>query len=62
MCAAWGPRNEVTVRYDLEPPLQARIETLGSAALMWILAGITGILGLVFLGVVIFVQQVILIT
>lgn len=52
--------NEVSVRYDPEHPLQARIDSLGSAALMWILPGITGILGLVFLGAVILVQQVIL--
>lgn len=52
--------NEVTVRYDPEHPLQARIDSAGSAALMWILPGITGILGIVFLGAVILVQQVIL--
>jgi hypothetical protein len=52
--------NDVSVRYDPQHPLQARIDSVGSAALMWILPGITGILGLVFLGAVILVQQVIL--
>jgi hypothetical protein len=52
--------NEVTVRYDPDHPLQARIDSPGSAALQWILPGITGILGLVFLGAVLLVQQVIL--
>jgi len=52
--------NEVTVRYDPAHPLQARIDSFGSNALMWILPGITGILGIVFLGAVIIVQRVIL--
>jgi hypothetical protein len=52
--------NEVTIRYDPENPLQARIDSFGSAALMWILPGITGILGIAFLGAVLLVQKVIL--
>ena len=52
--------NEVTVRYDPAHPLQARIDSFGSSALMWILPGITGILGLAFLGAVFIVQQLIL--
>ena len=50
--------NEVIVRYDPSHPLQARISSAGSAALMWILPGITGILGLVFMGAVVLVQKV----
>jgi len=52
--------NEVTVRYDPAHPIQAHIDSFGSNALMWILPGITGILGIVFLGAVIIVQRVIL--
>jgi hypothetical protein len=52
--------NEVTVRYDPAHPLQARIDSFGSSALMWILPGITGVLGLIFLGAVIVVQRVLL--
>jgi hypothetical protein len=49
--------NEVTVRYDPEHPLDARIKSFGSDALMWVLPGITGILGLGFLGAVIAVRK-----
>ena len=42
--------DEVTVLYNPERPLEARIQSFGSSALMWILPGITGILGLAFLG------------
>jgi hypothetical protein len=42
--------DEVTVLYDPEHPLDGRIKSVGSYALMWILPGITGILGLSFLG------------
>jgi hypothetical protein len=48
--------DEVTVLYDPEHPLDARIKSTGSYALMWILPGITGILGLIFLGVVLAVR------
>ena len=49
--------NEVTVLYNPERPLEARIKSFGSTALMWILPGITGILGLCFLGAVIAVHR-----
>jgi hypothetical protein len=50
--------DEVTVLYDPEHPLDARIKSFGSSALMWILPGITGILGLGFLGAVLIVRNV----
>lgn len=49
--------DEVTVLYEPERPLDARIQSGGSTALMWILPGITGILGLGFLGAVLAVQR-----
>lgn len=49
--------DEVTVLYDPERPLEARIKSFGSSALMWILPGITGILGVAFLGAVIAVRK-----
>jgi hypothetical protein len=49
--------DEVTVLYAPDHPLDARIQSLGSSALMWILPGITGILGLGFLGAVIAVRK-----
>ena len=49
--------DDVTVLYNPERPLQARIKSFGSAALMWILPGITGILGLGFLGAVTAVRK-----
>ena len=49
--------DEVTVLYNPERPLEARIQSFGSSALMWILPGITGILGLGFLGAVIAVRK-----
>jgi hypothetical protein len=55
------PQHEVgegvTVLYNPERPLDARIKSFGSSALMWILPGITGILGLAFLVAVIAVQK-----
>jgi len=50
--------NEITVRYDPEHPLDARIKSAGSNMLMWILPGITGILGLAFAGAVFIVKKV----
>jgi hypothetical protein len=50
--------DEVTVLYDPEHPLDARIKSLGSYALMWILPGITAILGLGFLGAVLIVRNI----
>jgi len=49
--------DEVTVLYNPEHPLDARIKSVGSAALMWILPGITGILGIAFLGAVLAVRK-----
>jgi len=50
--------NEIIVRYDPEHPLDARIKSAGSNALMWILPVITGILGIAFAGAVIVVKKV----
>ena len=50
-------RDEVTVLYSPERPWEARIQSFGSTALMWILPGITGILGLAFLGAVLAVGR-----
>ena len=50
--------DEVTVLYNPEQPLDARIQSFGSSALMWILPVITGILGIAFLGAVLIVQRV----
>jgi hypothetical protein len=52
--------DEVTVLYNPERPLEARIKSFGSDALMWVLPGITGIVGLAFLGGVIAVQKLML--
>jgi hypothetical protein len=49
--------DEVVVLYEPERPLDARVRSFGSSALMWILPGITGILGVAFLGAVIAVQK-----
>ena len=51
--------NEVTVLYDPEHPLDARIKSFESGAVMWILPVITGILGISFLVAVIAVRIVI---
>lgn len=50
--------DEVTVAYDLEHPLDARIKSAGSSALPWILPAITGILGIAFAGAVFVVKKV----
>ncbi|MDD2921599.1 MAG: DUF3592 domain-containing protein [Anaerolineales bacterium] len=49
--------NNVTVLYDPEHPLDARIKSASSMALMWILPGITGILGIAFGGAVLVVKK-----
>ena len=49
--------DEITVLYDPEHPLEARIQSMGSSLLMWILPGITGILGLAFFGAVLVVRK-----
>ena len=50
--------NEITVRYDPEHPLDARIKSASSNMLMWVLPGITGILGIAFAGAVFIVKKV----
>ena len=50
--------NEITVRYDPDHPLDARIKSAGSNMLMWILPGITGVLGIAFAGAVFVVKKV----
>lgn len=49
--------DDVTVLYNPEHPLEARIKSFGSSALMWILPGITGVLGIAFLGAVMAVRK-----
>lgn len=49
--------DEVIVLYNPQRPLEARIKSFGSSALMWVLPGITGILGAAFLGAVIAVRR-----
>lgn len=49
--------DEVIVLYEPDRPLEARIKSFGSSALMWILPGITGVLGIAFLGAVIVVRK-----
>jgi hypothetical protein len=55
---AYEVGDEVTILYEPEHPLDARIKSFGSSALMWILPGITGILGIAFLGAVLVVRRV----
>jgi hypothetical protein len=50
--------NEITVRYDPEHPLDARIKSASSSALMWTLPSITGVLGIAFAGAVFIVKKV----
>jgi hypothetical protein len=50
--------NEITVRYDPDHPLDARIKSASSNMLMWILPGITGVLGIAFAGAVVVVRKV----
>ena len=54
---AYEVGDEVTVLYEPDHPLDARIKSFGSSALMWILPGITGILGIAFLGAVVAVRK-----
>ena len=51
--------DEVTVLYEPDHPLDVRIKSFGSSALMWILPGITGLLGIAFLGAVVAVRKLI---
>ncbi|MBN1454090.1 MAG: DUF3592 domain-containing protein [Anaerolineales bacterium] len=58
---SWPPEYEigqpVTVLYDPAHPLDARIKSTSSLMLMWIFPGITGFIGIVFLGVTLFVSR-----
>ena len=54
---AYEVGDEVTVLYEPDHPLDARIKSFGSSALMWILPGIMGILGIAFLGAVVAVRK-----
>ena len=49
--------DEITVLYNPEHPLDARIKSTGSNALIWILPAITGILGIAFTGAVLVVKK-----
>ncbi|MBK9927526.1 MAG: DUF3592 domain-containing protein [Anaerolineales bacterium] len=55
---AYEVGDEVTILYEPENPMDARIKSFGSSALMWILPSITGVLGIGFLVAVIAVQRV----
>ena len=50
--------DEVTIRYDPDHPLDARIKSASSNALMWVLPVITGLLGIAFAFAVIVVRKV----
>ena len=50
--------DEVTVLYEPDHPIDARIQSLSSTVLMWILPGITGIIGIGFLVAVLAVVKV----
>ncbi len=58
--ASYEIGDEVTVLYDPEHPLDARIKSFESSALMWVLPGITGVLGVAFLVAVLVVWKVML--
>ena len=51
--------DEVTVRYNPNKPLDARINSFASNALMWVLPSITGVLTLAFMGAVWVVRDLI---
>jgi Ca2+/Na+ antiporter len=56
---SWPPAYEkgeqVTILYDPEKPLNARIQSTSSSILMWLLPGITGVVGVSFLIAAVFV-------
>lgn len=54
----WAVGDEVTVRYDPASPESARIESWTSDLLLWLLPGITGIVGIGFLLAVLLVRRV----
>ena len=56
---AYEVGDQVTILYEPDHPLNARIKSFASSALMWILPGITGILGIGFLIAVLVVRRVI---
>jgi len=56
---AYEVGDDVTVLYEPDHPLDARIKSFASSAGMWILPGITGILGVGFLVAVLVVRRVI---
>ena len=58
--ASYEVGDEVTVLYEPEHPMDARIKSFDSSALMWVLPGITGILGIAFLVAVLAVWKVML--
>ena len=58
--ASYEVGDEVTVLYEPEHPMDVRIKSFDSSALMWVLPGITGILGIVFLVAVLVVWKVML--
>jgi hypothetical protein len=58
--AAYEVGDDVTVLYEPDNPLKARIKSFGSSAGMWILPGITSILGIAFLGAVVVVRRFLL--
>lgn len=49
--------DAVTILYDPDQPNNARIKSASSTVLMWLLPGITGILGLAFLGAALMVWK-----
>jgi hypothetical protein len=55
--ASYEVGEDVTVLYDPEHPLDARIKSFSSSMLMWVLPGITGILGVSFLIAVLVVRR-----
>jgi hypothetical protein len=55
--ASYEVGEDVTVLYDPEHPLDARIKSFSSSLLLWILPGITGILGISFLVAVLVVRR-----
>jgi len=55
--AAYEVGDDVTILYEPDHPLDARIKSFASSIGMWILPGITGILGIAFLGSVLAVRK-----
>ena len=57
---AYEVGDEVTILYEPDHPLDARIKSFASSAGMWILPSITGVLGIGFLVAVLTVRKVML--